>query len=85
LLTVILRTHRHPRGSGIQYAAAFWFYRNRQWNTGSPGPSAQLRTRPGDDTGDVRSAQHFKLNRRIRTPVALLANAFPRHLHGLAF
>src|ERR1700761_7413258 len=44
----------------IQYSRALTSERPRHftealWNTGSPGPSAQLRARPGDDVVDCSS------------------------------
>src|SRR5215218_1324406 len=45
--------------AGYPVRRAFSGNHCRRWNTGSPGPSAQLRTRPGDDNCgcDATSAQ----------------------------
>src|SRR5215207_8294318 len=41
---------RHPRAGGDPVRRGFSAQLRLLWNTGSPGPSAQLRTRPGDDS-----------------------------------
>jgi hypothetical protein len=45
--TVIARLDRATKYAAVSRSSQFL------WNTGSPGPGAQLRTRPGDDSGEI--------------------------------